>query len=169
MNSGKLITLGIVGVGLYLLYEWLISQCETVGSPFFGGQVCGMLLGTPLAAPAATTTATAPVTTPVPATGPSAAQTALATLLLQAAGFANTASYLSADQWAYYYNTLPGRTIPTGMVMENILASLGLTDATRGTPISVSAFVTALNTNGLSGLAMPFSSGWVPTFSIGGY
>ena len=168
MNSGKLITLGVVGIGIWFLYEWITSQCETVGSPFFGGSLCSMVIGTPVASVTAPLSI-APVTTPTPATGPSASETALATLLLQAAGFSSGASYLSADQWAYYYNSLPGRTIPTGQVMENILTSLGLTDATRGTPISVSAFITALAQNGLNGLEAAFSSGWVPAYAIGGY
>lgn len=178
MNTSKLITFGAVAAGLYLLYEWMISQCESPASPFFGGQVCGMLLGTPAGLTTATTqTATVPISTvsattpvssvPVSST-PTAAQT-LAALLAQTATAANEPNSLSADQWSFYYQQIPGKPAISAAQFESILTSLGLTDATRGTAISAQQFAGALVSNGLSGLgSRPFLASWVPAGAIHG-
>jgi hypothetical protein len=174
MDSSKLITLGALGIGLYVLYNWLVSQCETPSSSFFGSSTCSMLgvstlptsvltsqQGTGLPIP------TTPVTTPLP-TGPvtdtpSAAATVLASQLQTAAG---TTANMTPDQWAYFYNALPGKTPIPSTVFEDMLATLGLDDASRGTPVPVNAFVSALNVSGLSGLGCysPYAVNWVPFY-----
>jgi len=174
MDSSKLITLGAVGVGLWLLYEWLISQCETPSSSFFGGSVCGTLLGTsslPVAAPISTAAVSAPVSTQpnVPA-GPTAAQT-LALVLTQAAQTAGEdPTQLNPDDWSYYYQQIPGKPTISPALFGSILTSLGLTTATRSTIVSAQAFAAALTSNGLSGVAgpMPFAANWVPAGMIHG-
>jgi hypothetical protein len=176
MDTGKLITLGVVGVGLYILYEWLISQCETTSSSLFGSSTCGMLLGTSNL-PAVTTPTSAPsstlVSTPVSSATVTPTQSptnTLTNLLLQAATAAGEPSTLSPDQWAYYYQAIPGKPAISGAQFESILTSLGLTDATRSTTISASQFAGALISNGLSGLdtGKIYSAGWVPLNAIHG-
>jgi hypothetical protein len=64
-DMSGLITLAVVGVGAYLVYEWLQSNCASA-SPSFPS-LCSLFPGTAAAAtPAATATATA--ATPVPVT-----------------------------------------------------------------------------------------------------
>lgn len=182
MDTSKLITLGIVGVGLYVLYEWMVSQCEAPGSGFYGGSLCNSLIGTPIAssqpiassAPAAVAsplaTGVAVHNTPAPPTI-STSQVTLANQLLQAAGFPLTnPPDLTADQWAYYYNGIAGNTTIPASVMGNVLTALGLTDATRGTPVTVYSFVQALGSNGMSGLGYypSFVSSRVPSFALHG-
>jgi hypothetical protein len=180
MDTGKLITLGAVGIGLYLLYEWLISQCETTNSALFGSSTCSMLLGTS-SLPAVTTPSTvssAPSSSTVvgsPASSATVTPTqsptnTLTNLLLQAATAAGEPSTLSPDQWAYYYQAIPGKPAISGAQFESILTSLGLTDATRSTTISASQFAGALISNGLSGLdtGKIYSAGWVPLNAIHG-
>src|SRR5580693_2689244 len=113
MDTGKLITLAAVGLGLYVLYEWLTSQCETVSSPMFGSSTCSMLLGTS-ALPAVTvpTSTTLASTTPVVTTAaPTTAQTNTANLAAQltqaAVNGGSDPTQLSADQWSYFYQQIP--------------------------------------------------------------
>lgn len=173
MDTSKLITLGAVGIGLWLLYEWMVSQCETPSSGFFGSSTCVALLGSAPTTVSTTPVSTAPVTTtpvstpPVPATTPTSAT--LASLLTQAAQTAGAnPAQLSADQWSYYYQQIPGKPAISAATMENILISLGLTDATRGTIVTANQFASALTSNGLSGSKFPFVASWVPTGSIHG-
>lgn len=186
MDTSKLVTLGIVGVGLYVLYEWFISQCESPASGFYGGSLCNSLIGTPVASAVITPAASAatPITTTgtqhppsliatniTPATTVTTSEATLANQILQAAGFPLTSPpNLTPDQWAYYYNGLPGKTTIPAAVFENVLTALGLTDATRGTPVTVWSFVQALSTNGMSGLGLypSFVSSRVPTFALHG-
>jgi hypothetical protein len=178
MDTGKLITLGAVGVGLWLLYEWLLSQCESPSSPLFASSPCALILGTP-AGLTIPTTGTAPVTTtppvttaPVTAAPPTSTTTAssLAAVLTQAAtAGGNDPSSLSPDQWSYIYQQIPGKPQISPALFESILASLGLTDATRSTIVTAQAFASALVSNGLSGLGhSPFSASWVPGGMIHG-
>lgn len=176
VNSSKLITFAAVAAGLYLIYEWMISQCESPASSLFGGPVCGALLGTPAGLTTVTTsTATVPIssvpaTTPVVpvSTAPTMAQT-LAALLIQTATAANEPNSLSPDQWSFYYQQIPGKPAISPSLFESILTSLGLTDATRGTVISAQQFANALASNGLSGLgSYPFLASQVPGYMIHG-
>jgi hypothetical protein len=174
MDTGKLITLGAVGIGLYLLYEWLISQCETTNSALFGSSTCSMLLGTS-SLPAVTTPVSSSTVVGSPASSATVTPTqsptnTLTNLLLQAATAAGEPSTLSPDQWAYYYQAIPGKPAISGAQFESILTSLGLTDATRSTTISASQFAGALISNGLSGLdtGKIYSAGWVPLNAIHG-
>ena len=176
MDSSKLITLGIVGVGLYLLYEWAISQCETVNSSLYGSSTCSMLLGTS-ALPAVTTTTgltTTPNLTPAAAVAaansPTTSQT-LAALLISTATAAGEPNSLSPDQWSYYYQSIPGKATISPAQFENILGSLGLSDATRSSSVTASQFADALVSQGLSGLSMSklYGSNWVPRRAFGGW
>lgn len=156
-SVGTIITLGVLGAAAYALYEWLVSQCETSGSAFYGGSICQSLIGTPLATTtpvAATPVATPATTTPVsqPSTTQPAATSSLANTLLQAAGFSSAVQTLTPDQWGFYYNNLPGKTAVPPSTFDQMLAYLGLSDATRGTQVTVNQFVAALNSQGLSGL-----------------
>lgn len=63
---------------------------------------------------------------------------------------ASGATGLNPDQWAFYYAQVTGQPIDQqGSVMEAILIALGLTDDTRDTDVSLSAFLTAVNDNGV--------------------
>jgi hypothetical protein len=163
MDTGKIITLAAVGLGLYILYEWLTSQCETVNSSMFGSSTCSMLLGTS-ALPAVTvptSSTTLASTTPVVTTAaPTTAQTNtayLAAQLTQAATNAgNDPTQLSADQWSYFYQQIPGKPAISASTFESILQSLGLTDATRATFVTATQFAAALGSNGLSGFGTFF-------------
>jgi hypothetical protein len=167
MDTSKLLTLGIVGLGLYVLYEWFISQCETTSSPFFGSSPCQMLLGTsvlPATSTTASTTTSTTGTTPVTTVPVTPTVSPLIAVLQQAAG---TTGSMTPDQWSYYYQAIPGKPAIPPAQFENILSELGLTDATRSTPVTAAAFVSALSENGLSGLGY-FRTGWVPMGAIHG-
>ncbi len=55
----------------------------------------------------------------------------------------------SPDDWAYYYQQIPGKVI-TATQMQQMLANQGITDRTQ--PISLGSFVNMLQGVGLSGL-----------------
>jgi hypothetical protein len=162
MNTGKIITLVATALGLYVLYEWLTSQCETVSSPMFGSSTCSMLLGTS-ALPAVTvptSSTTLASTTPVVTTAaPTTAQTNTANLAAQLTQAATNGGYdptqLSADQWSYFYQQIPGKSVSPS-TFENILQTLGLSDATRATFVTATQFAAALGSNGLSGFGTFF-------------
>jgi hypothetical protein len=162
MDTGKIITLAAVGLGLYILYEWLTSQCETVGSPLFGSSTCGMLLGTS-ALPAVTVPTTAPTTAlPAPSTTAITNAANLAAQLTQAAvNGGSDPTQLSADQWSYIYQQIPGKPTISPATFENILGTLGLNDSSRATIINATQFANALGSNGLSGYN-PFFPNMVP-------
>lgn len=105
------------------------------------------------------TVGTQPVTT-VPITQPNttattpAATSTLATQLQAAATqfMANTgAAGLNIDQWVFYYQTIKGVTL-SGSQVESLIIAAGLSDATRGTIIPLSTFMSALGGVGLSGI-----------------
>lgn len=152
MDTSKLITFGILGAALLFLWDWLTTSCESPASGLYGSSTCNMLMRTPI-------TGTVPVgTTPVSST-PSqpTAQPATVTLTEQlqaAAGFPT----LSADQWSFYYQAIPGKPQISGPQFENILGTLGESDATRGNQITANAFVQALAANGLSGSRVPLAA-----------
>lgn len=164
MDTSKLITLGIVGVGLYLLYEWMVSQCETVNSGLYGSSTCSMLLGTSnLPAVTVPTTSTPTIAASTITTNTNSA-TNLAALLIQTATAAGEPNSLSPDQWSYYYQSIPGKPVIAAGQFENILGSLGLSDATRGTQVTASQFASALVSQGLSGFNAPYQQSFVPGF-----
>ena len=180
MDTSKLLTLGIVGIGLYVLYEYLISQgARPHRATLYGSSTCGMLLGT-FALPAVTQPLSSAAGTGLPITGvnttplptgvvtdptPTAAATALTAMLQQAAG---TTGNMTPDQWVLLLSGHSGKAGHSAVPQfENILTALGLTDATRGTPITAAAFTSALNENGLSGLGY-YRTGWVPMGAIHG-
>lgn len=68
MNS-KWIWIAAAAAGAYALYEWLSSQCETVGSSFYGGSICLDLFPS-----AAATTQIPTSVTPVTSVTPAQAQ-----------------------------------------------------------------------------------------------
>lgn len=64
---------------------------------------------------------------------------------------------MGMDNWNVAYNQIlanrqPGQPPVSGATFNQMLASAGLTDATRGTPLTIDQFVAALSANGLSGL-----------------
>lgn len=64
---------------------------------------------------------------------------------------------MGMDNWNVAYNQILGQRNPpqppvSGTTFEAMLTAAGLTDATRGTPITINQFVAALSANGLSGL-----------------
>ena len=173
MDSGKLITLAVTALGLYILYEWLTSQCETTSSPMFGSSTCSMLLGTS-ALPAVTNPVTSTTTLPVllPASTTTAAAANASTLAAQLAQAAINAgsdpTQLSADQWSYYYQQIPGKQSISASTFENILGTLGLNDSSRATFVTAAQFANALASNGLSGYGNPFFPNQVPAALIHG-
>jgi len=57
--------------------------------------------------------------------------------------------------WTYYYNQVlatRGAAAVSGAQMETILQALGLTDATRGTAVTLAQYMGALGKAGLSGI-----------------
>jgi hypothetical protein len=58
---------------------------------------------------------------------------------------------LNIDQWVFYYQTIKGVTL-SGTQVESLIMGAGLSDATRGTIIPLSTFLTALGGVGLSGI-----------------
>lgn len=158
MNS-KIITLGIVGVGLYVLYEWLSNQCSTAGSSLYGSSPCGWLgfqvavqpaasvpaPNTP-AQPAGTvvtqSTLNAPVTPPI-------TSNPLEVQILALAAVPPTQLY-NWDQWLYYYNQVLQQRGEQGLPLESILGQ-NIPMATRQTNIPLSTFIAKLTSLGMSG------------------
>lgn len=168
MDTGKLITVAAVGLGLYVLYEWLFSQCESTGSALFGSSTCSMLLGTSTL-PAVTVPTTIPVTsTPVSTTPAQSSTVTVANLLTQAANTAGVdPNNLTPDQWSTLYQGIPGKPAIAPATFESILSNLGLSDGTRSTVVTATQFANALLSQGLSGAPM-YSQNWVPGLAIHG-
>ena len=168
MNTSKLITLGVVGAVLLFLWDWVTNGCETPGSSLYGGSICNAMLGTPITGtiPQGTTPVNTPAQTVQTTQTAQPVVTPQATLggaLLSAAGFSSNTQELSPDQWSYYYQAIPGKPQISGPKFEDILTSMGLTDATRSTQVTANAFAQALSQNGLSGSRVPMSAiheGW---------
>jgi len=89
---------------------------------------------------------------------PQSTPATLASLLTTAAG--NAAQFgLNVDQWLYYYNRLPGRTVVTGQQVDQMLAKAGID---RTSPQSVDYFVGMLNSVGLSGYTPSRGTRFIP-------
>lgn len=85
----------------------------------------------------------------------SSTSSATPSLAQQIQGLAGNVTQANPDVWTYYYNqVLSGRGTPavTGAQMESILQALGLTDATRGTAVTLAQYIGALGKVGLSGI-----------------
>ena len=170
MDSGKLITLGVLGVGLWALYEWLVSQCETPSSGFYGGSVCQMLIGTPLA------TATAPIsTTPVTTTSTTTTATtvppSLNTVAAQMQISANSNSFVQqqggqadAYQWSTIWNGVGQTPLPD---VNALFYPNGIVTGTpngpglssQGLPLmTLATFLATVQANGLSGMSLGYLS-----------
>ena len=110
--------------------------------------------------PATTPPPSQPVTT-TPTTG---VQTQLAAMAqqymanMQAAG--TPVQGLNVDQWLYYYQIITRGANPSNLASftitpqqgESVILALGLTDATRGTIITMQQFLNALGSAGVSGI-----------------
>lgn len=184
MNSSKLITLLAVGAGLYMLYEWLNSQCQAGGS-MAGNQVCGWLGLAPAAvttsAPAPASTQTAPTAPTVPVSIPVATPTtpstpagisALGLQILSLASVKPTQLY-NWDQWLYYYNEVLASRGDPGIPLETVLGQ-NIPMTTRQTNISLSTFLQGLQTAGLNGLqrfrgVSGMHAGFIPSAHLGGF
>lgn len=184
MNSSKLITLLAVGAGLYMLYEWLSSQCQAGGS-MAGNQVCGWITPaavTTTSAPASTsspapTAPSVPVSIPVAATTPTTPSTpagisALGLQILSLASVKPTQLY-NWDQWLYYYNEVLASRGDPGIPLETVLGQ-NIPMATRQTNISLSTFLQGLQTAGLNGLqrfrgVSGMHAGFIPSVHLGGF
>lgn len=99
---------------------------------------------------------TVPVNTPPPASNVQAQLQAMAQQFMQNTGAAG----LNVDQWLYYWQIITRGANPNNIATftvtpqqgESVIQALGLTDATRGTIVSMSQFLAAMNTAGVSGL-----------------
>lgn len=110
------------------------------------------------------TTTTVPTTVPVSTTPPPTTVTSTIQNQLQSMGnqfMTNTgAAGLNVDQWLYYYQIITRGANPNNLASftitpqqgEAVILALGLTDATRGTIVSMSQFLTAMGSAGVSGL-----------------
>jgi hypothetical protein len=171
-----IIGLGIAGVGAYWI--WSSGLLNSLFTPAVAAAApAGGVIPASTPPPTSTSIVPVPVTqTPAapstpPATPPATPMLSStpgnATLAAQIQQLAGTADPLTPDQWNYYYNQImatraavmaqdgvPGgaATALTGTQFEAVLAALGLTDATRATPVSLGQFVNALTAQGLSGL-----------------
>lgn len=135
-GMGSLITLGVLGVGGYFLYEWLKSQCATSGTSIYGGTICGTLGWGAAAAPVQAQTQPLPSNTPAP---PPVAAVPTAMQVLTAAAATNTIiqgqqGKADAYQWATLWNAaypsapLPdinATFYPNGLPTVNLPAAAG--------------------------------------------
>ena len=65
---------------------------------------------------------------------------------------------LNVDQWNYYLAQITGVQL-TGAQGEQLILALGETDATRGTIINMSTYLSALSATGLGGLGVGMARG----------
>jgi hypothetical protein len=163
-NYTSLIALAGIGALAWYGYEqgWFASLFPSTVAPVTTPPATGTTTstatgtttpaGTPCLAPSTLVggICTAPLTSSPPAA-------ALNVQLVAAAGgtYSPTGvqTLLDADQWAYYYAGLPGKTALTTSQMGNVLASLATQGILqRSEPIPVDYFISALTANGLSGL-----------------
>jgi hypothetical protein len=77
------------------------------------------------------------------------AVTGSSSLITALTAAANGATQLTADQWSYYYQQLPGKSAISPQAYGAMLAAVG---ATGSTVMSASAFQIMLATGGLSGI-----------------
>jgi hypothetical protein len=160
MKQDQLITLLLVGVGGYIVWQYILAPMFAAQQPLPAQPQLP-----PGVLPVGAAVPQPPVIAPV-STGTQTAASAPSTPAVTAAQLNSLAKtmMLNPDQWAYYYQTIPGKVI-SPQQMESILANLSLTDATRATPVTSTQFVAALNATGLSGVVPAFPAGGGPSFS----
>lgn len=157
MKTEDIIKYALIAAGAYLVWEYVISPMmasagtTTPATGTTAGTGTTTTQQTTSSTPASNVTpiTTTPSSTP-PALTPIQTSNLVGTLLTAAGG----TSRLTIDQWAYYYNALPGKTAITPDQMAAMIAANGqITDANRGTyDITPDAFVALLQTQGLSGI-----------------
>lgn len=150
---GDLLKYGLLAVGGYLLYEYFygtpatttpVSTTTLPNTSVQSLQPGGVASNSGSIVPPTS----APATSLVSTTFQSQLQ-ALATAYAQANGGAG----LNVDQWNYYMAQLTGVQV-TGQQGEQLIQALGLTDATRGTIIPMTTYLTALSAIGLPGVGL---------------
>lgn len=97
---GTVLTIGAVGIGGYLLYQWWQGQTAAAA----------------VSAPASPTpTAAANASTPVPSASSVSSLDALYRAMVQAAAAAGHTATLTADQWGYYLGQVAGSPAPDAL------------------------------------------------------
>lgn len=171
MKTEDIVKYALLAVGGYLVWVYVISPMINSGAMAAGtgtgtGTSTGTGTGTPSPAaslqninqtsganpPTGNTQSGLTVNIPPVSQGgsdhpASTAATALASVLTQQAG---NVQMLNPDQWAWYYNQLPGRTAITANQMASMLTNGSITDRTQ--PIPVGQFIGMLASVNLSGL-----------------
>lgn len=178
MKSSNLITLGILAAAAYALYEWLSTECSTIGSSMYGSSICGYIPGVTVpvaaAAPASAPTtvssspvvATAPITataspTPVPAPSiPVSTQmqnwanaNGMGSGYIENGNSTNAPGLLDADHWELIYQYVTGNALP-GSLTDSIFFPNGRPANIAQNPVySAQQFVSMLVSGGGSAYA----------------
>lgn len=165
-GMGDIVKLAIMAAVAYYGYQYLVSS--GLWAQWFGGAPLPQLP----AAGGGGTTAVQPGQNVVPITVPVNTSTLRNQLAAAGAQYtANTGLPLNVDQWVYYYQQAKGVTLSGGQV-DTLIQTLGLTNASRGTAITVDQFMAALGHVGLGSIISVPNAGPIaaplPTQSFGG-
>lgn len=150
-DTGELMKVILFGVGAYFVWEYVIAPMMTTTTAVAPGTAVATPAGTnviltqPTSAPVTQpgTVGTGTATAPAPASALASQLTAAA----QAAGL-NPAN-VTADQWSYFYQNTLGRATISPTIYMAMMGSIG---ATGPSVISANQFVSALSSQGLSGI-----------------
>ena len=165
-KMGDLFKYGLLAVGGYLLYEYFYGTptavVPTAVVPTAVNPVSTTTVppvGTSAGQPGYISDPTPSNTTVVPPTSVASTSLISSSVQDQLQQLADTfvtntqAIGLNVDQWNYYLAQITGVQL-TGAQGEQLILALGETDATRGTIINLSTYLSALNATGLGGLGL---------------
>lgn len=157
---GDIIKYGLLAVGGYLLYEYFFGVVAPTAAasattiPSNSVSNSGQPGVTQNTGGSATNTELGPGNDIVPPTSTPSISLVSTSFQDQLSALANAyvtqngGTGLNVDQWNYYMMQLTGVTL-SGAQGEQIIQALGLTDATRGTIITMSQYLAALANTGL--------------------
>ena len=149
MKTEEIIKYGLVAVGAYLLYIYVIepmmNPVVTAAAPATGTTTTAAT-GTTATTTAPSTTTTAPAQPPVAYTPP--------TMTAQLAA-ANTTgmSVLDADQWNYYWNQLGFPAVSDTVFASTFFPNGRPSDASQNPTMTAAQFTGALTAAGMTGIS----------------
>lgn len=158
-----ILKIGLVAVGGYLLYEYLYGA-SAAGAPFCLNWSGCDNSGNPTIIPGQHLTTVGPgvVQSLTPTTAAVVPPSSVAATSLISSNVDNQVQHLgeqwaldtgarglNSDNWNYFYTQVTGRHF-TPQEGSTILSALGLNEATRGTTIPYTLYISALVNNGLA-------------------
>jgi len=172
-GMGSIVGIAAIGIGGYLLWQWLTSSTSTAATPIAAAtpvstvptSTSSNVAVVPTSTTSNAVSPTAAVATPavvIPQAAPSngmvnppvGSVTPLYSILEQTAGVAPD-TLMTADQWSYYYQQLRGIVISPSqyqVILNNLNNQFPGNNITNSSMMTATEFVQGLTTVGLSGM-----------------